>query len=73
MRIRVSVKPGSSTEAVSRQPDGSLLVRVRARAHDGEANAAVIKAVAGFLDVPKSRVAIVSGQRSRAKLLDVPD
>jgi uncharacterized protein len=73
MRIRVSVKPGSSTEAVSRQPDGSLLVRVHERAHDGEANAAVIKAVAGFLGLPKSRVLIVSGQRGRSKLLEVPD
>ncbi len=72
MRIRVRVKPGASVEAVSRQPDGSLLVRVHARAHAGEANKAVVEAVARFLDVPKSQVEIVSGQRSRAKVLEVP-
>jgi uncharacterized protein YggU (UPF0235/DUF167 family) len=44
---------------------------VHARAHDGEANEAVVKAVARFLDVPKSHVSIISGQRSRAKMLEV--
>jgi uncharacterized protein YggU (UPF0235/DUF167 family) len=46
---------------------------VHARAHDGEANAAVVKAVAGFLRVPKSQVRVVSGQRGRSKCLAVPD
>ena len=58
---------------MSRQPDGSLLVCVRARAQEGAANAAVLAAVAGFLGVPKSHVRLVSGARGRLKMLDVPD
>jgi uncharacterized protein (TIGR00251 family) len=72
MRIRVRVKPGAREEKVSREPDGSLLVSVRARAHEGKANEAVVKAVAKALRVPKSQVSIVSGLSSRTKVLEVP-
>jgi hypothetical protein len=72
MRIRVRVKPGAHADSVSREPDGSLLVSVRARAQEGKANEAVVKAVAKFLRVPKSQVKIVSGPSSRTKILEVP-
>ncbi|MBN2465669.1 DUF167 domain-containing protein [candidate division WOR-3 bacterium] len=72
MRIRVRVKPGAREEKVSREPDGSLLVSVRARAQEGKANEAVVKAVARALRVPKSEVRIVSGLSSRTKTLEVP-
>ena len=49
MRIRVRVKPGAREEKVSREPDGSLRVSVKARAQEGKANEAVVKAVARFL------------------------
>ncbi len=72
MRLRVRVKPGAYEERVSREPDGSLLVSVKARAQDGEANEAVVKAVAAFLRVPKTSVRIRSGRSSRHKTLEVP-
>ena len=72
MRIRVRVKPGAREERVSREPDGSLLVSVRARAQEGKANEAVVKAVAEVLRVPKSSVRIVSGLSSRTKTLEIP-
>jgi uncharacterized protein YggU (UPF0235/DUF167 family) len=43
-----------------------------ARARDGKANEAVVKAVAESLRVPKSQVRIVSGLLSRTKVLEVP-
>jgi uncharacterized protein YggU (UPF0235/DUF167 family) len=73
MRIRVRVKPGAHEEKVSREPDGSLLVLVKARAQEGEANDAVVKAVARFLRVPRISVRIRSGLSSRHKTLEVPD
>jgi uncharacterized protein len=72
LKIRVRVKPGAHEEKVSREPDGSLLVSVRARAQEGKANEAVVKAVAKSLRVPKSSVRIVSGLSSRTKTLEVP-
>jgi uncharacterized protein len=71
VRIRVRVKPGAHEERVSREPDGSLLVSVRARAQEGKANEAVVKAVAAFLHVPKTSIRIRSGLSSRGKLIEV--
>lgn len=48
------------------------LFPVRAKAQEGKANEAVVKAVAKFLRVPKSQVKIVSGLSSRTKILEVP-
>jgi len=73
MRLRIRVKPGAHVDSVSREPDGSLRVSVRARAQDGKANEAVVKAVAGFYHVPKSQVRILTGLSSRTKTLEVPD
>jgi uncharacterized protein len=72
MRLRIRVKPGARQERVSREPDGSLLVSVTARAQEGRANEAVVKAVARALHVPRSSVRIVSGLSSRTKMLEVP-
>ncbi len=73
MRLRIRVKPGAREEKVTREPDGSLLVSVTARAQEGKANEAVVKAVAAFLHAPKSSVRIRSGFSGRTKLLEVPD
>jgi len=72
LKLRVRVKPGAHVERVSREPDGSLLVSVTARAQERKANEAVVKAVAKALRVPKSSVRIVSGLSSRTKMLEVP-
>jgi len=46
-------------------------VRVTARAVEGAANRALIKAVADALGVRRSAVSLVAGQRSREKLVEV--
>ena len=70
MRYNVLVKAGSSKEEVV--VDGSdLTVYVRARAHDGEANAAIIKVLAKHFKVSKSCVEIVRGAKSRHKVVEI--
>ena len=48
-----------------------LIVRVAARAVDGKANAATVRALADALGVSRSLVRIVTGQRSRTKVVEV--
>jgi uncharacterized protein (TIGR00251 family) len=65
--VSVRVHPGSSREAVMLLPDGSLDVRLRARAVEGQANAGLLALLADRLGLKRREVEIVSGERSRQK------
>lgn len=75
MRVVVRVYPGASRPSVGgRYGDTeppSLIVRVRERALEGKANEAVLTEVARAFDLPRRCVQMVSGARSRTKLLDL--
>ncbi|MCU0260069.1 MAG: DUF167 domain-containing protein [Ilumatobacteraceae bacterium] len=73
MRIAVRVIPRSSRDGVDGERDGRLVVRTTAPPVDDAANDAVVRIVATHLGVRPREVAIVSGQRSRDKVLEVPD
>lgn len=64
------VKAGSSKEEVV-VDGGNITIFVRARAHDGEANTAIIKVLAKHFGVSKSRVEIIRGMKSRHKIVEI--
>ncbi|MBQ8984583.1 DUF167 domain-containing protein [Candidatus Saccharibacteria bacterium] len=70
MIYHVLVKPGSSKEEVVKTDD-ELIVRTRKKAHDGEANTAVIKLLSQYFDVPKTRIVIKSGAKSKHKTIEI--
>ena len=72
MKIQVKVKPNSSTEELSREGD-SFMVKVKAPPQEGKANQAVIKLLAHHFGVPRSQVRILSGFRSRNKVIEVAE
>jgi uncharacterized protein len=66
--VVVRVKPGSKKgPLVVTGADGELTIYVREQAVDGKANAAVVKLLADYLGVPRSRIEIASGATSRTK------
>ena len=69
--VSVRVIPRARREEVGGERDGKLLVRTTAAPADGKANAAVCRLVAAHLGVPTRLVEIISGHRSRNKLLRV--
>jgi len=71
MRITVQVRPGSTHPGVGGGHDGALVVRVRARAVDGQATAAALAAVAAAFGVRHRAVTLVAGASSRTKIVDV--
>ena len=73
IRITVRAKPGASRNRVggSYGPDDALVVAVTARAVDGKANDAVVRAVADALGCRAADVSIASGHTARTKILDV--
>lgn len=71
MRIIVEAKPGARRERIERVADTLYRVWVRERPEDGAANAAVEKVLADFLDIAPARIRIVSGKRSRKKIVEI--
>jgi uncharacterized protein (TIGR00251 family) len=73
VRFSVLVTPGAKKARVERIDDTSLRVAVTAPAREGRANAAVVRAVAEFLNVAPSRVRIVHGLAARYKVLEITE
>ena len=65
------MRPGSAHPGVGGEYAGALVVRVSARAVDGQATEAALSAVAGAFGVRRSAVTMVSGASSRTKIIDV--
>ncbi len=68
--ITVRVAPRSGRTAVESGPDG-VVVRVRAAPEGGRATEEAARALAEELGVPRTRVRLRSGARSRTKTFDV--
>lgn len=73
--VRVRLTPKSSIEGVdgvTPTPEGAAFTaKVRAVPAEGEANAALERLVARWLDVPKSSVHVTHGAKSRVKTLTI--
>ena len=68
MQISVRVKPGvKGATRLEKQEDGSFTAFLHARAHDGEANKALIELISDEFSVPKTSIEITSGAHSRDK------
>lgn len=63
----VVVKPRAREARIEKSTDGAWLVRVKASPVDGKANAEVLALVAKHFGVPRSRVTLKSGFKSRTK------
>jgi len=68
--ITVRVVPGSGRTAVESIP-GGVVVRVRAAPEGGRATEEAAKALAAALGLPRTRVRLRTGARSRTKVFDV--
>jgi uncharacterized protein (TIGR00251 family) len=74
--LSIRLTPGADRDAVEGigvLADGRAVahVRVRARPHDGEANAALVKLLSKTFRRPKSAIEIVSGASGRVKDLRI--
>jgi len=70
MKIQVKVKPNSRTEEVILEND-SFLVKVKEPPKEGKANQAIIRLLAHHFAVPQSQIRIVSGLKSKVKIIEI--
>jgi uncharacterized protein len=69
--VRVRVTPNAKRAMVVRVAEASYEVKVDARAEGGRANKRLVEILSEHLDVPKSRISLVKGARSRDKVVEV--
>jgi len=69
--IPVRVVPRAGRTQLTGVRGGALLVRLAAAPVDGAANDALVRLVADLLDVPRRRVELIAGARSRDKRIRV--
>ncbi len=73
MYIRVKVTPGAKKESFVPEEgkDNYFLAHVREKAERNMANARVRELVAEYFGVPTTKTRVISGHRSRSKILSI--
>ena len=71
MRIFVKTRPGAGAEKVDKVDNTHYIVWVREAPEHGQANKAVIRALAEYLGKPKALLTIKSGHTSSAKVIEI--
>ena len=70
MKYIIKVKPGTSQEKIVEKSEGEFIVYLRAKAHDGEANEALVKLLSKHFKVPKTTIKIIRGAKSKNKIIE---
>lgn len=75
LHLQLHVKPGASKnrEGVLAVTDDAIEICVAAQAREGEANNAVVQVLSSALGVPKSRLQLTHGMKSRDKTVVLGD
>jgi len=71
LRVRVQAHPGARVERVEPMDQDCLGVWVNARTIEGQANAAIERALAAALKLRPRQVKIVGGGTSRRKIVEI--
>jgi uncharacterized protein YggU (UPF0235/DUF167 family) len=69
-RLALRVTPGARSESLAIE-DGKLVLKVRAKPHDGAANEAVLALLAAALGIATSRLRMLRGATGRDKLVQL--
>jgi hypothetical protein len=71
MILRIKVKPGSKTDEIVREADGSLKVKIRAQPMEGKANRYLVEYLSTVLGLPKSKITLLKGETNSFKTLEI--
>lgn len=73
MRYTVTVKPKASVTKLIEKNDETktLTIALHAQPFDGEANEELIRFLSKEFHIPKTRISLLRGHRSRIKIVDI--
>jgi uncharacterized protein (TIGR00251 family) len=70
-KLPIKAVPNASKDQVCGWLGNELKVRVAAPPEHGKANQRIVRLLAGFLELPESRIRIVSGQSNARKVAEI--
>ena len=73
VHVRVHAQPRASRTEIVGEHDGALKIRLAAPPVDGAANEELVRHVAKRVGVARSRVRVLTGDTSRAKVVEIDD
>jgi hypothetical protein len=71
--LNIKVIPNSKIEKIVSQEGDNLKIKLQAPAHEGKANQALIKFLSHHFKVPKSKIQLLSGEKSREKTIQISE
>ena len=71
MRIYIKVIPRSSKNKVEKISEGEYKVWITAPPVNGEANSMLVKNLAEYFSISKSRVEIIGGKSAKTKIVEI--
>ena len=71
MKIDVEVHTGSSKVRVEKEGDSLFRVYLHSSPEKGKANKELVETIAGYFGVSKGEVEIISGLRSKRKIVNI--
>lgn len=71
MKVTVSVKTNSKIESVEKISEQEYSVRVNVPPVEGKANKRIIELLSDYFDVPKSKISLVNGEKSKKKVFEI--
>ena len=70
MKISILVKPNAKQNKIEKSNKG-YLIWTQSPPTENKANQSVVKLLSEYLNIPKSRISIVAGLKSKRKIIDV--
>lgn len=71
LEVALHIQPRARRSEVAGLFNGALKLKITAPPADGAANRAIVEFVAARLHIPRSRIRIVSGAKSREKVVRI--
>jgi len=71
VKIKVKVKPNAKKEEIKKIDEDYYEIRVTVVPEKGKANKKVIEILSKYLKVPKSKIKLVKGEKSKEKTFEI--
>lgn len=71
IRLEIKVQPRSAKNMIVGEQEGKLKIKITAPPVEGEANKMLIDFLSRYLKLPKKKIAIIKGDSSTHKLIEL--